>query len=638
MPKPYTIRRQYKCGTALEQYGTPPAAEPRGLKPAAHGPRGMKPTARGPRRAGLALLVSAFVLGPVHAQYQIDTGGRLFDANPQLYGGRYNAYVRPVPPLVGGNPFATGNVGRGMSLRSFSPIHVPGELHVPLGTSSLSNFIRDSVSVADQAVPLGGLAPLPFIDPALTAPTASYLRGLYDFQPIYPAQVPTETGSVAMSPFRDVLPYGSPPQWPRGLESTTRRPDESIGMPLNTELSSTIFGLEPPGLPGPLAERSWQPPSTYLPEMKADEFGSELSPPSVAGTQEPLDFRVWPTLPVEPGPTALDIAMQEDATRLLTERPVPTLPLAEEIAATPWTDLHPQEPGAAGGQLGPELPSAAGGLYDPTAVLGKDVFTDMQLALELALNPQADWLTRMSSEAGLRQVERSPFSPESATETPELAMERQARAAEATEEFLTRMFEMPLQTFVGEAGTAVNEELRKAEAAMDRGRYYDAVQCYERVRQLDPANPLALIGKGHALLAAGEYVSAAVSLIRSFEQFPEMARFDVDLMALLGGGEIVDIRRADLMKQLARHEDPRLRFLLGYIEIHTGQRELGLKNLDRAAQEAQPDSLIHRYPEMIRRRGMSPASTPLPAAGLDSATDATAPPGSDQPTPGEESE
>ncbi len=576
-----------------------------------------------PRVAGLTLLVSAFVVGQGRAQYQMDQSGRLFDANPQLGGSRYNPYVRPVSPLVGGNPFATGNVGRGLSLRSFSPISAPGALRVPLGTTSLSNFIRDSVSVGDQAAPLGGLTPRAFFDPARTAPTGSYLRGFYDFQPTYPTQLPTGSGTGAAAtttPFDGMLQYGSPPTWRAGLERVTRAPYEPVGAPLNTELSSTIFGLQPPALPGPLSDAALQPRSAYLPEIKPDELGSGGAQVSVGGLQEPLDLRAWPTLPVEPGPTPLDVLMQEDASRLLTERPLATLPPTEEISVAPELDRRSAETVLADRTLREPTP------LDPTTLLGNDVFTDMRLALELALNPQAEWLTEMRGAA-----------PEGAPETPALAMEMQARAAATAEEFLTRVLEMPLHTFVGDSASAVNDELRKAETAMGLNRYYDAVRCYERVRQLDPANPLALIGKGHALLAAGEYVSAAVSLIRGLEHFPEMTRFHVDLMALMGG-EIADIRRADLMKQLAHHEDPQLRFLLGYIEVHTGQRDLGLQNLDRAAREAKPGSLIHRYPDMIRRQDTMPASKLFPDESPGSVTNGSRSPGGNQSSPGKEPE
>jgi hypothetical protein len=576
-----------------------------------------------PRLAGSVLLVLLFMAWEGRAQYRIDQDGRLFDANPQIGGNGYNSYIRPVSPLVGGNLFASGNVTRGLSLRSFSPIGAPGEFRAPLGSASLSNFIRDSVSVADQVAPLGGLAPQAFFDPARTVPTGSYLRGFYDFQPTYPTQPLTLPGTAALTPttpFDGLSRYGSPPTWRAELERVTRAPYESTGTPLNTQLSSTIFGLQAPALPGLLPDTALQPLSAYPLGVESGEPGSEEVSVSVGGAQEPLDLRVWPSLPVPSTPTPLDVAMQEEATRLLTERPLPTLLQPGEVPGGPGTELRPEEAVSAG--VPPGEPAQVGA----TGVLGGDVFTDLQLALDLWLNPQADWYTKTLGAV-----------PESSTE-PTLSMEMQARAVAAAEEFLTRMLDTPLQTFVGESASAVNKELRKAEAAMELGRYYDAVRCYERVRRLDPANPLPLIGKGHALLAAGEYISAALSLIRGLERFPELTRFQIDLTALMGGGEIVDIRRADLMEHLARNEDPQLRFLLGYLEVHTGQRELGLQNLDQAAREAKPGSLIRRYPDMIRRERIGPRLGLLPGESPDTTKNESQSPDSDRSLRGKESE
>ncbi|MFQ5805516.1 MAG: tetratricopeptide repeat protein [Phycisphaerae bacterium] len=584
-----------------------------------------------PRASGLVLLALMFTPGEGRAQYRIDQAGRLLDANPQLGGSRYNYPVRPISPLVGGNPFATGNVGRGFSLRSFSPISAANELRATLGSTSLSNFIRDSVSVADQYRPLGGLTPRAFFDPVRTAPTSGFLRGFYDSQPVYSMQVPgrpVTAAPAATTPFSGVLRYGSPPARRAEPDRPGQTPSEYLGAPLNTELFSTIFGVEQPRLPGPLSDVSLPPRPTYLPEVRGQEFGADGSPASAAGVQEPLDLRVWPEGPIRSVPTPLDILVQENAARLFGGRTPAALPQPGEMAGAPDTDLRPEETQAT------DRPPGEPTLPDVGSLLGKDVFTDLQLALDLSLNPEAEWYTEMLGAA--------PGSPALPTETPvpespTRSVEMQARAAAAAQDFLTRILEAPLQTFAGRGVSARNDELRKAEAAMELGRYYDAVRHYERAHRLDPANPLALIGKGYALLAAGEYVSAALSLISGLERFPQFTHFRVDLTALLGGGEIVDIRRADLMKLLARNEDPQLRFLLGYLEIHTGQRELGLENLDRAAREAKPGTLIWRYPDLVRRKG-APPPKPAPDAEPNSTTDQSLLPGSESPVPGKESE
>src|SRR5262252_1190504 len=91
---------------------------------------------------GLLLAASA------SAQTPVNNSGRLLDANPAVGGSRINGF-QPGSSFIGGNAYATGNVRGGMALRSFSPISDPNAFRGSLGSSSLSDFVRDSVSVGD---------------------------------------------------------------------------------------------------------------------------------------------------------------------------------------------------------------------------------------------------------------------------------------------------------------------------------------------------------------------------------------------------------------------------------------------------------------------------------------------------------
>ncbi len=539
--------------------------------------------------AGLVVFGLALLVGDGRAQQQLVQDGRLLDANTSLSWGRYN-YARPVSPLLGGNPYATGNVGRGMSLRSFAPIGSPTNFRAGLGSELLSTFMRDSVSTGYAYRPGGGLIPTPFFDPARTAPTAGYLRGFSDFRPATPSQNPSwpRDGSAAAGwPASGPPQYGAPPTRLQAFDTSRGVAAQYLGQPLNTQLSSGIFGPQRPRLPGPLSEAQLRPDSSYGPERPVDPFGVAGAKPLADEGPDPLDLRVW----AEPPPftaTPLDALLRENTARLAAERALASARQPADLLAGPGVGLGRM--GAMPGAVGGPAPTP-GAFVQP----GGDVFTDIQLALELSRNAQAEWYSEIFAPPGAELA--APLS-----ESPTLSMDRQARALEAAEQFLTRVFEAPLQTFVGESATAVNEAMREAEIAMALGRYYDAVRHYEQVRVLDPANPLPLIGKGHALLAAGEYVSAAVSLILGLGRFPELASLHVDLEALMGGGEIVDVRRADLIRQLTRREDAQLRFLLGYLEVHSGLIQFGMENLEKAAREAEPGSLIRRYPGMIRHK------------------------------------
>ena len=187
-------------------------------------------------------------------------------------------------------------------------------------------------------------------------------------------------------------------------------------------------------------------------------------------------------------------------------------------------------------------------------------------------------------------------------EDPEMSQDLQERANEQGEAFVKRMLAAPLRTFAGEGDDPANRALLRAEALMHQDDYAAAAREFQKAALYDRANPLPHIGRAHALLAAGSYRSAAESLIHGLEMYPSLIRFRVDLVTLLGGGEIVDIRRSDLMQLLERNEDERLRFLLGYLEIHTGQEARGMENLDKAAEQSPFGSFIQRYPQLLRQQ------------------------------------
>jgi len=573
---------------------------------------------------GIVLVCSATLL---HAQYPVQQDGRLFDANTQLGAGRYNYTRRPLSPLLSGNLSATGNVSRGFSLRSFSPIQSPTAFRGVLGSGALSAFRRDSVSVADAASPLGQMIGRPYYDPAQTVPSAGFLRGQYgvdwDTQriPSLPAPSPSALGVPIVGPLDLRLPSG---------QDLRSRILGAAPQPSRPE-ASTIFGVnrfaEPLGGPtdsrGLPASHGW---GTQLERESLDPLTKMTRRADAASAMwPPLDSRL-PEQQAGPEPlgTPLEMALDGDAMGLLLAgRPGVQggIWLGASDATRPLPGV--MQPVTAGDQPPAEAPSpaAAARLVDPSMLPGNDVYTDMQLALTLQRNPAAEWFTDM--QAVIRQ---------GAAAAPELQEFADAQA----EEFVGRVMDQPIHTFVGRGASALNDELLKAEALLDIGQYYDAAARYEIAQVIDPLNPLPLIGKGHALLAAGEYLSAAVFLARGLERFPELVRFHVDLERLIGGGEIIDIRRADIMRRLADREDPRLRFLLGYLEYHTGDRESGLKHLEKAAAQAEVGSIIRRYPAMLRGGALPapklPFSVPTPS-GLVPGESGVGPPDGPAPAP-----
>ncbi|MBU0638732.1 MAG: hypothetical protein KKB50_07700 [Planctomycetes bacterium] len=553
--------------------------------------------------SGVLAIMLAAGLATARAQYPVSQDGRLFDANPQVGGQAYN-YARPFSPMAGGNAIASGNVRRGLSIRSFSPIGSPDAFRASLGSTWLSDFRRDSVSVADSGLPYGGLMAQPYYDLSRTAPTARLLSGQFQrqgsiFGP-FSQQALTNRGAFGG--------YGTDEPMDHRLDpgAALRGDIDALAGRRIGEMSSGIFGPTPTLWP----QRSELMPDQRMPIPRL---------PGVLDEQNAL-LNESPELP-----RSLDEQAESALTplgRLLRGAEAGQLLDAEEVGVFP-DQMPVEQPGAEGGWPGWHDPAAATNvprgqrdslppLRDPSVLPGYDVFNDMQMALTLARDPQADWFAEMQTTIRA-EPERYP--------------ELQESAAMASEEFLAQVMEAPIQTFVGRGASALNDQMLRAEALLDTGHYSDAARRYAVAQLLDPMNPLPAIGLGHARLAAGDYLSAAVHLVRGLERFPELARFRVDLAALMGGGEIVDIRRAGIMAALKRVEDPRLRFLLGYLELHSGMRESGLKHVDQAAEEAEPGSFIARYPALMRGEGAPPVpklptpdDKPLEPALKDEAT------------------
>ena len=244
--------------------------------------------------------------------------GQLFDANPQVGGSRYNAPIaRPLSPLVGGNAFATGNVGRGLSLESYSPILSPTAFRGTLGSSTLSAFRRDSVDVGRASDPYGGLAPWGYFDSSSTVPNVSYLQGDYGGGGAFSTPVlgTDHSGRSNLAAFEPYSPYGTAPMR-SGYSTDASGTDWSAAT--NPQLSSSIFGVARPSLPGPLSQQSnapGTPDSTYLPDMEGAGAWPGLEQSGPLDTGGPLDLRMNPpaNLAAEMPNTPVDIYEQRSA-------------------------------------------------------------------------------------------------------------------------------------------------------------------------------------------------------------------------------------------------------------------------------------------------------------------------------------
>lgn len=527
--------------------------------------------------------------------------GQIFDANPLIGSGGYN-YARPTSPLSIGNLAAEGQLGRGLSFQGFSPIPSVTGFRGPLGSGRLSGFRRDSVSVADVSSPVGGLLPNAYYDPSTTVPTAGFLSG-QQYTGLGPRMGPRPLAAPRSALN---LPRGAPGPldlrldqrieqgflpasgWMTGDTGAPYLRQQITGLvpgERTTELSSSIFG--------PLPARRGEREETALLDPRLARLARPLSQEELIeqrgqyDVQEPLGTEPLFGTPDEYVQRGQYGRVMPDETDPFAEPSRDIRPLVlGPVPRTPALEGEGEQPTRSDQEFTYSQQS-----LDRSMLPGYDKFTDLQLAFSLAQNPNSPWYEQVRA-----QVQGDP----------QASGEARDLTALTPQEFVDQLLQTPLATFAGAGDSALNNEMLKAESLLEIGEYTEAARRYEVAHRLAPLDPLPLIGKGHAYLASGEYASAIVSLLQGFERFPELSRVNLDLRALMGGGERIDIRRSDLARMLETRESAQLEFLLGYLEYFGGNKTSGMQHLERAAELDHSGSIISRFPSMIRGEGQLP--------------------------------
>jgi len=506
----------------------------------------------------LACLLAASTAMPVAGQYYVQQGNALDASNLVGSGGINDARIRPQYNL--GNNIVSGTSRGGTAFRGFSPVRDASSLF--LGTagqggsagagavpsSGMSTFIRDSVSMGDarrsrtRAAPLGGFmggsigprgSELYFPRESTVTSLGAMRQGLN--QP-GSSQVRSEfIAPRAESRARLTNPLAQQDtnllQSPLQLSSRLVRADtgREITGPVNPRLlSSPLFG----------AFRAV--PMTEVADQAQRDRGL------TTGLRQPEDLRAQPA-----GPADLRAGGALD---LRTWTPDGLSPLDRLL----------------GGQPAPPVPDGAPppGVVGAQGQVSGDAFAELQGRL---LRPTI------------------PLPDEQMT-GPGAAEPAGVAAPQGPAGMLAAAGEQPLRTFVGTERSAVNGYLAQAEEQLKSGQYYGAATAYGMAHAIDPRNPLPLIGRAMALLAAGDYVSSVTDLFQGIAVFESLAMVRIDLTAFVPDLKILDRRRADLERRLANFDDYRLRFLLGFAEYSSGLIDAGTANIRKAA-ESLPEGM-----------------------------------------------
>jgi hypothetical protein len=534
--------------------------------------------------AAVALCVSAAV-----GQVRQIQGGNALDANPQVGGGGYNG-ARPVSSGINGNLIMSGNVTGGKAFRGFSPIGNPSSLQTIIPSASLSPFVRDSVGLPMIEGGQSVTAPRPYFDPSQTALTTGAveaqalaprdLSGTYRMgQGQYQVPVAPLGGTQPTVAGTGQLPYAAAGWTPAGIGMFN--PDRVAAVP-----SQAVRGpLATAGLGGPLAvAQAGNPPvepvtTTDQREGPGRPSGGESGQPGDINTQNASVLGGQPNLP--PSDTSLigtPPGGPPSAARAPDRSGQPGgLEAVDQNGSTLLTQMQ---------QYSGTRRQATGLGAEP--VQGLALVQKQQKPLDLSVSTAAQ---RPSDDFRLLR-------------TGATAAQKQRMQADVSREQASRLVEermrTPIRSLAGARQTQIDQMLAQAEDLMRKGEYYRAAGTYNGVITAAPENALAWLGRANALLAAGEYLQAYVALDRGIGRFPQVLAFDLDLPALVGNREVLDIRRAELEKLLSGNPDYRMQFLLGYMDYYSGQRSLGLQVIQKAAGAAPSGSVVRQAAEILQ--------------------------------------
>lgn len=540
---------------------------------------------------------------PAFAQFAPGQDGRANDANNQVGSGGYNAPVQQTY-FNTANLYVTGNVTNGRAFQGFSPIRDTSSLFLSLPSSNIGLFQRDSIGVSQATS--GGLPTLaqPFFNPSQTV---TGIRGIEQGINTPGGSVPQFTTSIPQGSVR--TPYGVPSGLSYGLNyNPPVVPNSSIYTPGNYPLvrdlyesadRSRIEALRSAPAYGRTITNTY--PVSRIGDRESDDSllnrrMREIDPlmrhtRSIDGRDEaPTSDQMLANSrnmlsPSSLAPHLFSRDAQGEQRDALTGRPLPSPPryagTPDNVAVDPASGLLVPIPRSTRRDVvGAGVPRAGDlGTGETTVVEGYDAgdytddgeMIDDESADDDARSPLGDSVVQ-SAVAALGGAPTRDFSD-----------------------------------FDDRNRAKVNQLVSQAERHVAAGDFYKAGNAYDLAITFDPQNAYIRFGYGHALLAAGEYLTAVHQIVIGIDLLPRIHGFQPNFTALAGQQQILDVRRADLEKRLDRKDDYRLRFLLGYTEFYTGLEKFGLPNLQKAAKNAPAGSLIARFPDMLDASPSQPA-------------------------------
>lgn len=457
----------------------------------------------------------------------------------------------------------TGNVAGGRQFRGSIPYDATTSFRAPLGSTSLDSFLRYST------VPQGQNG-YPYNYSPFYSPSGSVSTTLPGYSGVFSPSSPRIAGGLPQyrtNQMVDSLPMVEVPQPQIPMGERSAAVDPGIGVS--------------PRL------RYW-PMSPSADEMRSivsDELGDQLATQPPDPTMTPEEYqRQLEQLRRDLERVRANASQLGQNLNAESATVPPQSPLQQPLPQPPV--IQPGEAPADGLQTIPPadpLPDpSAGQTRSDAAEPGRLAASQRIEEIARAFDATSKILNRPGGEpaggaaAAAERANRLRGASEIADDPRDSAEPNRIRPTQESSGSITQL--------------QFDHYLAAAELYMQQGRYYRAADSFTLASVYIPHDPRTHLGKSHALLAAGEYVSSAVSLARALELDAPYVLRKVNLVEAIGGPDVF-VQRVTNLEEIAKGSDaPQLQLLLAYIYFQMDRPDEA-KSAIEAARKGLPSSV-----------------------------------------------
>lgn len=249
-------------------------------------------------------------------------------------------------------------------------------------------------------------------------------------------------------------------------------------------------------------------------------------------------------------------------------------------------------------------------LNDPLALLGLEkpetvLSLKEQLEAQMKRNEEQDQESKKEPIEELLEPIESEEKEEEKQEDPE-----KDKQSDPSEFKMPKISHAEAQAIRGEHKTYESyarakyaEYMQAAEDFMKNGKYYRAADAYTLAGVAKRNDPTALLGRSHALFAAGEYMSSAYYLERAIALAPDYATGKLNLRSIFRDRDMFEDRLSKIMQWLRRSKGtaPELSFLLAYIFYQDDNPAMAQQMIEIAEKKMSDSVAVKILKELITK-------------------------------------